>query len=107
MDGRYPANDIERFPHYRFIETVARVTGRGAAPCCSCGCGETCKKGIPTAVHGPGIRITEETIPDVTKQPAVMAAAAEAGELPGEAFADGPRSHNSHTADAAPYDGDV
>jgi hypothetical protein len=37
--------------------------------------------GIPIMMHGEGVKITEDVIPDVTKQPDVMQAAAEAGIL--------------------------
>jgi multimeric flavodoxin WrbA len=50
-DGRPPANDIERFFLYNFVETVAKVSGQGAAACFSCGYGETCRVGIPIMLH--------------------------------------------------------
>ena len=81
--GQYPANDIERFFTYNFIETVAKVAGQGAASCFSCGYGETCKVGVPTMLYGEGVKITPDMIPDVTGQPNVMQAAAEAGRLLG------------------------
>lgn len=82
--GQFPADDIEKFFLYNFVETVAKVSGQGAASCYSCGHGETCKVGIPNLVHGEGVKITEDIIPDVTKQPEVMTAAADAGKLLGE-----------------------
>ena len=82
--GAFPANDIEKFFLYSFIETVAKVTGQGAASCFSCGYGETCKVGVPTLLYGEGVKITEDMIPRVTKQPEVMEAAAAAGKLLGE-----------------------
>jgi multimeric flavodoxin WrbA len=84
MDGLPPVADIERFFLYSFIETVAKVNGQGAAACYSCGFGKTCPVGIPLMVHGKGVKITPETIPDVTKQPGVMSAAADAGRLLGD-----------------------
>jgi hypothetical protein len=42
---------------YNFVETVAKVTGQGAAACFSCGYGETCKVGIPTLLYGEGVKI--------------------------------------------------
>jgi multimeric flavodoxin WrbA len=78
--GQFPADDIEKFFLYNFVEPVAKVSGQGAASCYSCGYGEDCKVGIPIMMHGEGLRITEEVIPDVTKQPDVMQAAAEAGK---------------------------
>lgn len=81
--GQFPADDIEKFFLYNFIETVAKVTGQGAASCFSCGYGETCKVGVPTMLYGEGVQITPEMVPDVTKQPEVMQTAAEAGKLLG------------------------
>ena len=81
MNGKIPADDLERFFMYSFIETVAKVSGQGAASCYSCGFGETCGVGIPLMVYGKGFKITPEVIPDVTKQPEVMAKAADAGRL--------------------------
>jgi multimeric flavodoxin WrbA len=82
--GKYPADEIEKFLLYNFVETVAKVTAQGAASCYSCGYGETCAVGIPNLLHGPGVKITEEMIPDVGKQPDVLKAAAEAGRLLGK-----------------------
>jgi multimeric flavodoxin WrbA len=82
--GQAPADEIEKFLLYNFIETVAKVTGQGAASCYSCGHGETCQVGIPRMVHGKDVIITESLIPDVAKQPAVMDAAAAAGKLLGQ-----------------------
>ena len=81
--GAMPASELEKFLLYNFIETVAKVSGQGAASCFSCGYGESCQVGIPVMMHGPEVKITEEMIPDVAKQPEVMAAAAEAGKLLG------------------------
>jgi len=81
--GAYPADELEKFFLYNFIETVAKVTGQGAASCYSCGYGETCKVGIPTLLHGPGVKINEDMIPNVAKQPQAMQTAAEAGKLLG------------------------
>jgi hypothetical protein len=72
-----------------FIETVAQVAGQGAASCYSCGYEETCKVGIPTLLHGPGVKITEDMIPDVSRQPQTMQAAAEAGRLLGKRLREG------------------
>ena len=82
--GHFPADEIQKFLLYNFIETVAKVSGQGAASCFSCGHGETCKVGIPIALHGEGVKITPETIPDVTRQKAVMQAAVDAGKLLGQ-----------------------
>ncbi len=87
--GRFPADEIEKLFLYNFIETVARVTGQGAAACYSCGYGETCKIGIPYFLHGEGVKITAETTPDVTRQPEVMKAAVDAGKLLGQRLWEG------------------
>ncbi len=82
--GQFPADEIEKFFLYNFIETVAKVIGRGAASCYSCGHGETCKVGIPYFLHGEGARITPEAIPDVIKLSEVVKAAVNAGKLLGQ-----------------------
>lgn len=82
--GRFPADELEKFFLYNFIETVAKVTGQGAASCYSCGFGETCQVGIPRMIHGENVKITPDMIPDVSQQPKVMAAAAEAGKVLGQ-----------------------
>lgn len=82
--GQFPADDIEKFLLYNFIETVAKVSGQGAASCYTCGHGENCKVGIPILLHGEGVKITDDIIPDVTKQTEVMEAAVNAGKLLGE-----------------------
>ncbi len=81
--GQAPADDIEKFLAYNFIETVAKVSGQGAASCFSCGYGETCAVGIPRMLLGEGVKITPEIVPDVANQPEVMQAAVEAGKLLG------------------------
>ncbi|UCD88762.1 MAG: flavodoxin family protein [Desulfobacterales bacterium] len=82
--GQFPADEIEKFFLYNFVETVAKVTGQGAASCYTCGHGETCKVGIPHLLHGEGFKITDDIIPDVTKQPEVITSAVEAGKLLGQ-----------------------
>lgn len=88
-EGHYPADEIEKFFLYNFIETVAKVPGQGAASCFSCGYGETCKVGIPYFLHGEGVKITEDIIPDVTKQPEVIQAAVAAGKKLGQRLQQG------------------
>lgn len=82
--GQPPADNLEKFMAYNFIETIAKVTGQGAASCFSCGFGETCPVGIPRMLFGDEVKITEEMIPDVSKQPGVMQAAKAAGKLLGD-----------------------
>jgi len=83
-EGKAPADEIEKYFLYSFIETVGKVSGQGAASCYTCGHGETCKVGIPMMLHDEGFKITEELIPDVRKQPEVIEAAIKAGKLLGE-----------------------
>ena len=80
-NGQAPADALEQFFMYNFIETVDKVVGQGAASCYSCGYGETCQVGIPAMIHGQDAKITPEMIPDVRNQGDVMARAARAGEL--------------------------
>jgi multimeric flavodoxin WrbA len=87
--GRFPADDIEKFCLYNFIETVAKVTGQGAASCFSCGYGETCKVGVPHMLYGEDVKITPEMVPDVEKQPKVMQEAVEAGKVLGNRLRQG------------------
>lgn len=87
--GQPPADDIEKFFLYNFIETVAKVGGQGAASCFSCGYGETCKVGVPTMLYGEGVNITDDMIPDVAKQPDVLEAAQAAGKTLGQRLRDG------------------
>ncbi|MEM5785856.1 MAG: flavodoxin family protein [Syntrophobacteraceae bacterium] len=87
--GQFPADEIEKFFLYNFIETVAKVIGRGAASCYSCGHGETCKVGIPYLLHGERVKITPETTPDVIKLADVMTDAVNAGKLLGKRLGEG------------------
>jgi multimeric flavodoxin WrbA len=87
--GQFPADEIEKLFLYNFVETVAKVTGQGAASCYSCGYGETCKVGIPYFLQGEGVKITPETTPDVTRQSEVMKSAVDAGELLGRRLREG------------------
>jgi hypothetical protein len=68
---------------------VAKVTGQGAASCYRCGFGETCQVGIPNMIHGAGVKITPDMIPDVARQPKVMDTAIEAGKLLGQRLKEG------------------
>ena len=79
--GHFPADEIEKFFLYNFVETVAKVTGQGAASCYECGYGETCRIGITAFNHGSGVKISPEMIPNVKKQDDVINCAAEAGIL--------------------------
>lgn len=87
--GQYPADEIEKLFLYNFVETVAKVTGQGAASCFSCGYGETCRVGVPTLLYGEGVKIKPDMIPDVTKQSDVIESATTAGKLLGQRLRDG------------------
>ena len=82
--GAIPADAIENFFMYNFVETIAKVSGQGAASCFTCGYGETCSVGAVRMLLGEGVNITEANTPQVSKQPDVMAAAAAAGKLLGD-----------------------
>jgi multimeric flavodoxin WrbA len=88
-NGDGPVNDLERFFMYSFIETVAKVSGQGAAACFTCGYGETCDVGIPRMMMGENVKITPDIIPSVTRQPELIKAAEEAGKLLGERLTTG------------------
>ena len=88
-DGQPVVDQMNKFFMYSFIEPVAQVTGQGAAACFTCGYGETCQVGVPIALYGPDVNITEDIIPDVAKQPDVMRAAADAGKLLGDRLTQG------------------
>jgi multimeric flavodoxin WrbA len=87
--GNFPADAIETFYLYNFIEPIAKVTGQGAASCFSCGYGETCKVGVPIMLYGEGIKIDPDSIPDVSKQPEAIKAAEDAGKLLGQRLTNG------------------
>ncbi|MHC1745327.1 MAG: flavodoxin family protein [Syntrophobacteraceae bacterium] len=87
--GRFPVDEIEKLFLYNFVETVAKVSGQGAASCYSCGYGEACKVGIPYFLHGEGVAITPDSTPDVTRQPDAMRSASAAGELLGQRLREG------------------
>jgi multimeric flavodoxin WrbA len=88
-DGQPVTDQIEGFMGYSFIETIAKVSGQGAACCFSCGYGETCKVGAIHMFFGPGTKITEEITPAVEKQPEVMQAAIDAGKELGRRLNEG------------------
>jgi multimeric flavodoxin WrbA len=79
--GNPPADDIEKYMSYNFIETVAKVTAQGAASCFDCGYGEKCKVGLPVMLYGENVKIKEEMVPDISKQPKTIKAAELAGKL--------------------------
>ena len=78
-DGAGPAENIQKFFEYNQIDCVATVTAQGPASCFICGYGETCKVGAIHMFFGPGTKITPEIIPDLARQPDMIAAARQAG----------------------------
>jgi len=87
--GQPPTDEIEKFMLYSFIETVDKVAAQGAASCFTCGYGETCKVGVPLMLFGEGVKITDDMIPQVGKQPEVLEAARAAGRKLGERLRSG------------------
>ena len=87
--GQICCDDIERIMAYNFVETIAKVSAQGAASCYTCGYGETCRVGVPVMLHGEGVKITEDMIPDVTRQPEALADAEQAGKLLAQRLSNG------------------
>jgi multimeric flavodoxin WrbA len=63
-----PVHNIEKFFEYQ-IQYVGSVIAQGAASCFTCGHGETCRVGAIHMFFGPGTKITDDIIPDLSKQP--------------------------------------
>ncbi|MBN1477567.1 flavodoxin family protein [Candidatus Sumerlaeota bacterium] len=81
-DPNAPAVNIETFFRYNGIECIGRVTAMGANPCYVCGHGITCRDGAVFARLAPGqTEITDEMVPDLSKQPEVIARALRIGQL--------------------------
>lgn len=87
--GAFCTGEIEKFFLYNFVETVAKVSGQGAASCFSCGYGETCAVGVPRLMFGEGVKISENMIPRVTKNPETLKIAEGAGRLLGRRLREG------------------
>ncbi len=79
-DGGVVTDRIKQIMGYNFIETVAKVSGQGTASCFSCGYGESCKVGVPYMLYGEGVKITDDMITDISKQPQVLKAGEQAGK---------------------------
>ncbi len=79
-----PAELLNTMCLTNLIKVTDTIEGIGAFGCCYCGYGETCKVGGHYNKYGPDVPITPETIPDVTKDEAVMLAAEQAGKKLGE-----------------------
>ncbi len=73
--GDPAVNNIKTFFQYNQIECVGEVAAQGVACCFVCGYGETCKVGAIHRFFGPGTKITDEIIPDLSKQPDKIAEA--------------------------------
>ncbi len=67
-----PVKDMGRFLEMNGMKPAGSVTAQGVAGCFTCGYGENCKVGAIHAFFGPGTKITEEIIPDLSKQPRAM-----------------------------------
>ena len=63
-----PARNIEKFFEYNQIQHLGTVTAQGPANCFNCGVGETCKVSAIHKLFGPDTKVTEEMIPDLSKQ---------------------------------------
>lgn len=87
--GQICCDNIERIMAYNFVETIAKVWAQGAASCYTCGYGETCRVGVPIMLHGEQVKITEDMIPDVTRQPKALSDAERAGKLLAQRLDDG------------------
>jgi multimeric flavodoxin WrbA len=75
-----PAENIETFFRCNGIECIGRVTAMGANPCHTCGYGVTCRDGAVYARLAPGqTELTDEMVPDLSKQPEVIAHAQQMG----------------------------
>ena len=88
--GQVVADQIETFMGYNFIETITKIGAQGTASCFNCGYGTTCQVGVPYMLYGPNTEITNEMIPDISKQPDVLKAAEQAGHLLAERL----KNHN-------------
>lgn len=63
-----PARNIEKFFEYNQIQHLGTVTAQGPASCFKCGDGETCKVGAIKKLFGPNAKVTEDMIPDLSRQ---------------------------------------
>ncbi len=84
-----PTDVMNSFCAYNLIKVVDTVHATGAFGCCYCGYGETCKVGGHYAINGPGVPITQESIPDVMKDQCALEAGARAGKALGDALKNG------------------
>ncbi len=80
IEPEVPAAMIEKMLPYYQIKHVGSVAAQGAASCFTCGYGESCSTGAVRMLHGKGVEITDEIIPDLGRQPDKIAAARALGK---------------------------
>ncbi|MDA3971696.1 MAG: flavodoxin family protein [Desulfobulbaceae bacterium] len=84
IEPEIPAAMIEKMLPYYQIHHVGTVTAQGAASCFTCGQGETCSTGAVRMLCGEGVKITDDLIPDLSKQPDKIAVARDLGQKLGK-----------------------
>ncbi len=89
ISGEPPAEQIEKFLMYNFIETVAKVTGVGVPSCVGCEFVLTCKVGVPRLTCGDALDASKLKAPLMAERPEMMNKAAEAGRILGEKLRSG------------------
>lgn len=90
-----PARNIEKFFEYNQILHLGTVTAQGSANCFKCGFGETCTVGAIKKLFGHDTKLTEEMIPDLSKQPSAIEKARALGRNLGLRLREG-KSHALH-----------
>lgn len=84
-----PTDMMDDFCSFNLVKVVDTVHATGSFGCCYCGYGETCKVGGHYAIHGPGVPITPDSIPDVMKDQCALDAGAKAGKNLGDTLRNG------------------
>ncbi|MCF6149787.1 MAG: flavodoxin family protein [Candidatus Kuenenia sp.] len=77
-------DDVKGFFAYNEIEIVGAVNVQGAVPCFTCGYGELCRVSGARMFFGNDVKITEDIIPCLEKQPDVLQQARVLGKALGE-----------------------
>ncbi len=67
LEPAIPAGNIERILGYYGMRHAGTVIAQGPASCFTCGHGESCETGAVHMLFGPGVAITEEMIPDQSR----------------------------------------
>lgn len=62
------------FQIYHGVQDVTIIAAKGKVPCLVCGCGETCPISLAVKIYGSDVKITEDLLPSLEKQPEVNAA---------------------------------